>query len=174
MPPMQRLGEPRARRSHGAVNALQAARAAVDWPVGERTFHAHPQRNGHAVVAGAGESETGGKTAIGRSGGRRGLQTESGKFHPEIPPDAAADQPGGAIGSPVDRRARMHRASLRLDLARAAKIDGDGAEELPPCRRLSSDHDVYRADLRFVRRDRGEEAVLGVRAFLIGDWTVDT
>ena len=38
---------------------------------------------------------------------------------------------------------------------------------------LSSDHDVYRADLRFVRRDRCEEAVLRVRAFPVGDWSVD-
>ena len=59
-------------------------------------------------------------------------------------------------------------------MARAAQIDGDRAEELTTCRQLSSDHDVYRADLRFVRRDRREDAVLGVRAFLVGDWSVDT
>ena len=65
------------------------------------------------------------------------------------------------------------RASLRLDMARAAQIDRDGAEKLTMCRRLSSDHDVYRADLRFVWRDGPEDAVLGVRAFLVGDWNVD-
>ncbi len=64
----------------------------------------------------------------------------------------------------------MHRASLRLDVARAAQIDRDGAEELTMCRRLSSDHDVYRAD---VWRDGPEDAVLGARAFLVGDWNVD-
>ena len=63
---------------------------------------------------------------------------------------------------------------LHLDqMARAAQIDRDGAEELTMCRRLSSDHDVYRADLRFVWRDGPEDAVLGVRAFLVGDWSVD-
>lgn len=59
-------------------------------------------------------------------------------------------------------------------MASAAKIDGDRAEKLTTCRQLSSDHDVYRADLRFVWRDRCEEAVLSVRAFLVGDWSVDT
>jgi len=68
----------------------------------------------------------------------------------------------------------MHRPSLRLDMATAAEIDSDRAEELTTCRQRLSDDDVYRADLWFVRRDRGEEAVLGVRAFLVGDWSVDT
>jgi len=101
---------------------------------------------------------------------RRGLRTESGRFHTEIPPDATADQPGGSIGSPVDHRAGVRPASLRLHMARAAQIDRDGAEELTMCRRLSSNHDVYRAD---VWRDGPEDAVLGVRAFLVGDWNVD-
>ena len=86
----------------------------------------------------------------------------------------AADQPRGPIGSPVDRRARVHRASLRLDMASAAKIDGDRAEELTTCRQFSADYDLDRGDLRLVRRDRCEEAVLGVRTFLAGDGSVDT
>ena len=104
---------------------------------------------------------------------RRSLRTESGRFHGEILSDAAADQPGGAIGGPVDRRIGVHGAGLRLDMARAAQIDRDGAEELTMCGRLSSDHDVYRADLRFVRRDGPEDAVLCIRAFLVGDWSVN-
>ena len=156
--------ESRGREGHGAQNAFQAVLAGVHWPVGERTFHTHPQRNGRVVFADAGEAETGGKDAIGLSGAKGGLRTESGRFHSEILSDAAADQPGGAIGGPVNRRARVHRASLRLDMSRAAQIDRDGAEELTICRRLSSDNDVYRADLRFVRRDGPEDAVLGVCA----------
>ena len=59
-------------------------------------------------------------------------------------------------------------------MATSAEIDGDRAEVLTTCRQLLSDDDVYRADLRFVRRDRRKEAVLGVRALLVGDWSVDT
>jgi hypothetical protein len=63
---------------------------------------------------------------------------------------------------------------LRLDLAGPTEIDGDRADELTMCRRRSADYDVYRVDLRSVRRDGREEAVLGVRAFVGGDWNVDT
>jgi hypothetical protein len=111
---------------------------------------------------------------IGSGGRRRALQTESGRCHREIPGDAAADQPGSTIGSPVDRRARMHRPSLRPDPAGSTEVDDDSAEKAATCGQLSSDHDVDRTDVRFVRRDRGEEAVLGVRAFVFSDLSVET
>jgi hypothetical protein len=64
----------------------------------------------------------------------------------------------------------MRRPGLRFDVAGAAEIDDNRAEELTACRRIPRDDDVNRADARFVPRDRGEEAVLGLGARLVADW----
>ena len=68
----------------------------------------------------------------------------------------------------------MHRPGLRFDVTAPRKIDADGAEEWPASGAIPPHHYVYRTDPRFVWRDGGEEAVLGIRALLVVDWSVGT
>jgi len=90
------------------------------------------------------------------------------RFQTETLPGVVTDQPRRAFGRPVDRRNRMHRSGLSLDVAAPRQIDADGAEELPIRRPLPCQHDIYRANARFVWGDGGKEAVLGIRALLAG------
>ena len=90
------------------------------------------------------------------------------RFQTETLPSVVTDQPRGAFGGPVDRRNRMRSPGLSLDAAGTRQIDADGAEELPTCRPMPCQRDVHCANARFVRSDGGEEAVLGIRALLVG------